>query len=147
MSFVPICYWLVAASTTKSFSFQVLFNQFSNFMDMFFLLMACSQFIPFLRIGLIYTYWGPLAFVTFVTMCREGVDDFRRFQRDREVNSSRYSKLTLRGKVSVSSEDLKVSRNITLRYLLDGGRHSTEVAFALHTQLALVRFLAFPKFY
>ena len=77
-------------------------------MDMFFLLMACSQFIPFLRIGLIYTYWGPLAFVTFVTMCREGVDDFRRFQRDREVNSSRYSKLTLRGKVSVSSEDLKV---------------------------------------
>ena len=77
---------------------------------MFFLLMACSQFIPFLRIGLIYTYWGPLCFVTFVTMCREGFDDFRRFQRDREVNSSRYSKLTQRGKVSISSAEIKVRR-------------------------------------
>ena len=28
-----------------------------------------------------------------------------------------------------------------------GGRHSTEVAFALHTQPPRVRFLAFPKFF
>ena len=91
------------------FLFQVLFNQFKNFMDMFFLLMACSQFIPFLRIGLIYTYWGPLMFVTFVTMCREGFDDFSRYRRDKEVNSSKYSKLTNRGTVAVASSDIKVT--------------------------------------
>ena len=51
--------------------------------------MACSQFIPQLRIGYLYTYWGPLCFVISVTMIREAIDDFRRFQRDREVNSSR----------------------------------------------------------
>jgi phospholipid-translocating ATPase len=76
---------------------------------MFFLLMASSQFIPALSIGPIYTYWGPLCFVTFVALCREAFDDFRRFQRDREVNSTRYSKLAPTGKVSVASSDLKVN--------------------------------------
>ena len=28
-----------------------------------------------------------------------------------------------------------------------GGRHSTEVAFGLHTQPSWVQFLAFPKFF
>ena len=70
--------------------------------------MACSQFIPALRIGYLYTYWGPLGFVISVTMIREAIDDFRRYKRDREVNSSRYVKLTLRGKVSVASSELKV---------------------------------------
>ncbi len=75
---------------------------------MFFLVMAVSQFIPQLRIGYLYTYWGPLGFVISVTMIREAIDDFRRYQRDREVNSSRYVKLTPRGRVSVASSDLKV---------------------------------------
>jgi phospholipid-translocating ATPase len=70
--------------------------------------MAVSQFIPQLRIGYLYTYWGPLGFVISVTMIREAIDDFRRYQRDREVNSSRYCKLTGRGRVSVASSDLKV---------------------------------------
>lgn len=75
---------------------------------MFFLIMACSQFIPALRIGYLYTYWGPLGFVISVTMIREAIDDFRRFKRDREVNSSRYVKLTMRGKISVASSEIKV---------------------------------------
>ena len=41
-------------------------------------------------------------------MIREAIDDFRRFQRDREVNAKRYDRLTSRGKVSVASSDLKV---------------------------------------
>ena len=67
-----------------------------------------SQFIPELRIGYLYTYWGPLGFVLSVTMIREAIDDFRRYQRDKEVNSSRYQKLTSRGKVSIASSELKV---------------------------------------
>lgn len=54
--------------------------------------MAISQFIPDVRIGYLYTYWGPLGFVLTVTICREAVDDIRRHQRDREVNSQKYRK-------------------------------------------------------
>ena len=88
--------------------FQVLYNQFKFFLNLFFLIMATSQFIPQLRIGYIYTYWAPLGFVIAVTMIREAIDDFRRYQRDKEVNGSRYTKLTNRGKISLPSSDLKV---------------------------------------
>ena len=70
--------------------------------------MALSQFIPQLRIGYLYTYWGPLGFVISVTMIREAIDDFRRFQRDKEVNSSKYVKLSHAGKTMINSSDIKV---------------------------------------
>lgn len=70
--------------------------------------MATSQFIPQLRIGYLYTYWAPLGFVISVALVRELIDDFRRFQRDREVNGSKYTKLTPHGRVVVASSQLKV---------------------------------------
>jgi phospholipid-translocating ATPase len=69
----------------------LLFEQFRVFLNLCFLIMALSQFVPSLRIGYLYTYWGPLGFVLFVTFCREAVDDIRRWKRDREVNSARYT--------------------------------------------------------
>ncbi|XP_066208424.1 probable phospholipid-transporting ATPase IIB isoform X3 [Saccopteryx leptura] len=39
---------------------------------------------------------------------REAIDEFRRFQRDKEVNSQLYSKLTVRGKMQVKSSDIQV---------------------------------------
>lgn len=71
----------------------VLFGQFRFFLNLYFLLMALSQFIPDIRIGYPYTYWGPLSFVLTVTICREAIDDYRRYQRDREVNSQKYKRL------------------------------------------------------
>ncbi|XP_059751064.1 probable phospholipid-transporting ATPase IIB isoform X6 [Balaenoptera ricei] len=47
-------------------------------------------------------------FVLAVTIMREATDEFRRFQRDKEVNSQLYSKLTVRGKVQVKSSDIQV---------------------------------------
>lgn len=38
----------------------VLYQQFKFFLNLYFLIMACSQFIPDIRIGYLYTYWGPL---------------------------------------------------------------------------------------
>ncbi|XP_059049095.1 probable phospholipid-transporting ATPase IIB [Achroia grisella] len=73
----------------------VLFEQFRFFLNMYFLVMACSQFIPSIRIGYLYTYWGPLSFVLAVTLFREAVDDFRRYRRDREVNRQRYDRIVL----------------------------------------------------
>lgn len=87
----------------------VLFHQFKFFLNLYFLLMAISQFIPEIRIGYLYTYWGPLGFVLTVTLIREAIDDIRRYSRDKEVNSQKYRKLTSQGVVQVPSSDIKVS--------------------------------------
>lgn len=89
----------------------VLFEQFRFFLNLYFLLMALSQFIPDIRIGYLYTYWGPLGFVLMVTICREAVDDLRRHQRDHEVNSQKYKRLSAthsNGYEMVPSSKLKV---------------------------------------
>lgn len=71
--------------------------------------MALSQFIPDVKIGYLYTYWGPLGFVLLVTIFREAIDDIRRNQRDREVNSQKYRRLMHNGGLEmVPSSKLKV---------------------------------------
>jgi phospholipid-translocating ATPase len=68
----------------------VLFNQFKFFFNLFFLLICLSQFIPPLKVGFLFTYISPLAFVLTVTLMKEAWDDFQRFQRDKEINNKRY---------------------------------------------------------
>uniref|UniRef100_A0A8C6XE34 Phospholipid-transporting ATPase n=1 Tax=Naja naja TaxID=35670 RepID=A0A8C6XE34_NAJNA len=86
----------------------VLYEQFKFFLNLYFLVVSCSQFVPALKIGYLYTYWAPLGFVLAVTILREAVDEFRRYKRDKEMNSQLYSKLTVRGKVQVKSSDIQV---------------------------------------
>uniref|UniRef100_A0A8C9WFE3 Phospholipid-transporting ATPase n=1 Tax=Scleropages formosus TaxID=113540 RepID=A0A8C9WFE3_SCLFO len=86
----------------------VLYQQFKFFLNLYFLVVACSQFVPHVKIGYLYTYWAPLGFVLAVTMVREAVDEVRRYRRDKEMNSQLYSKLTVRGKVQVKSSDIQV---------------------------------------
>ncbi|KAF9513516.1 hypothetical protein BS47DRAFT_1372504 [Hydnum rufescens UP504] len=68
----------------------VFYEQFKFFFNLYFLLVALSQFVPALKIGFIVTYVAPLAFVLAVTMGKEAYDDYKRFQRDREANSQTY---------------------------------------------------------
>ena len=93
--------------------------------------MAMSQFIPQLRIGYLYTYWGPLGFVISVTMIREATDDFRRFQRDKEVNSSKYVKLSHAGKTMISSSEIKVGDII---YVEKGSRVPADMVLLRTTE-------------
>ncbi|XP_052816784.1 probable phospholipid-transporting ATPase IIB [Mya arenaria] len=87
---------------------KVLFEQFKFFLNLYFLIMASSQFIPEIRIGYLYTYWGPLCFVLFVTMCREAVDDIRRYRRDKEANSQKFKMFTNSGIQHAPSSGIKV---------------------------------------
>ncbi|EFX85164.1 hypothetical protein DAPPUDRAFT_314296 [Daphnia pulex] len=87
---------------------MVLFQQFKFFLNLYFLIMAISQFIPEIRIGYLYTYWGPLCFVLFVTTVREAIDDFRRAQRDKEINCRLYKKLVPSGFELIPSSKIKV---------------------------------------
>ncbi|RXW18096.1 hypothetical protein EST38_g7764 [Candolleomyces aberdarensis] len=68
----------------------VFYEQFKFFFNLYFLLVALSQFVPALKIGFIVTYIAPLAFVLFVTIGKEAYDDYKRHQRDKEANSQRY---------------------------------------------------------
>ncbi|KAL5466774.1 hypothetical protein EMCRGX_G030923 [Ephydatia muelleri] len=92
-----------------SFIPKVLFEQFRFFLNLYFLVIAMTQFVSQLKIGYLYTYWGPLTFVIVVTMMRELYDDIKRYIRDKEVNVQQYYKLTKKGRVPVASSDIQVS--------------------------------------
>ena len=83
----------------------VLYNQFKYFFNMFYLLIAVSQFVPALKVGrdsrflnssdlsilgYLFTYVGPLALVLILTLVKEGSDDYKRYKRDKEANSTKY---------------------------------------------------------
>ena len=86
----------------------VFYEQFKFFFNLYFLLVALSQFVPqlrigespgpprecipfyHLRVGFLSTYVAPLAFVLTVTIGKEAHDDWKRNQRDHEANSAKY---------------------------------------------------------
>ncbi|KAL8279641.1 hypothetical protein RQP46_007954 [Phenoliferia psychrophenolica] len=68
----------------------VLYEQFKFFFNLYFLLVALSQFVPALRIGFLATYVVPLAFVLLVTIGKEAFDDYKRYLRDASANSTQY---------------------------------------------------------
>ncbi|RDA91600.1 hypothetical protein CP533_4622 [Ophiocordyceps camponoti-saundersi (nom. inval.)] len=79
-----------AKYTALTFLPITLYNEFSFFFNMYFLLVALSQAIPALRIGYLSTYIAPLAFVLLITMGKEAYDDIERRRRDTEANSEPY---------------------------------------------------------
>ena len=82
-----------ARYTPWSFLPLTLYNEFSFFFNLYFLLVALSQLIPALRIGYISTYIAPLAFVLSVTLGKEALDDVGRRRRDGEANAEGYTVL------------------------------------------------------
>ncbi len=85
-----------AKYTAWSFLPRTLYNEFSFFFNMYFLMVALSQAIPPLRIGYLSTYVAPLAFVLAITLGKEALDDIARRRRDAEANKEEYTVLRLR---------------------------------------------------
>mmetsp|Transcript_16613 Transcript_16613/g.15898 ORF Transcript_16613/g.15898 Transcript_16613/m.15898 type:complete len:101 (+) Transcript_16613:307-609(+) len=71
----------------------VLFNQFKYFYNLFYLAISLSQFIPILKVGFLFTYLGPLAFVLIMVLVKEAIEDIQRSKRDKEINSRKFSVL------------------------------------------------------
>ena len=90
-----------AKYTPLSFLPRTLYNEFSFFFNMYFLLVALSQVIPPLRIGYLSTYVAPLAFVLAITLGKEALDDIARRRRDAEANKAEYTVLRLRDRSQV----------------------------------------------
>ena len=88
----------------------VLFNQFKYFFNLFFLVVAISQFVEPLRVGFLFTFMAPLVFVLLLTMVKEGYDDIQRHNRDKTINKKTYKKLEAHtGRVlDITSESIRV---------------------------------------
>lgn len=86
----------------------VLYNQFKYFFNMFFLVLCLSQFVDALKIGLLFSFVAPLVFVLTLTLLKEGVDDMKRYFRDKELNSQLYRKLQGAGFQEIKAKDIKV---------------------------------------
>lgn len=84
-----------AKYTAFTFLPVTLYNEFSFFFNLYFLLVALSQVIPALQIGYLTTYIAPLAFVLVITMGKEAYDDIERRRRDNEANAEAYTVLNL----------------------------------------------------
>lgn len=76
-----------------SFLPVVLYNQFRYFFNLYFLLVSLSQLIPMLQVTYLITCLGPLSLVLTITLGKEALDDYRRYLRDKELNSQRYTRL------------------------------------------------------
>ncbi|KAL4995863.1 hypothetical protein BDV10DRAFT_173766 [Aspergillus recurvatus] len=84
-----------AKYTPWSFLPRTLYNEFSFFFNIYFLLVALSQIIPVLRIGYMSTYIAPLAFVVSISLGKEALDDIGRRRRDAEANAEEFPVLAL----------------------------------------------------
>lgn len=71
----------------------VLYEQFKFFFNLYFLLVALSQFLPPLKIGFLATYIAPLSFVLAITIGKEALDDYQRYKRDQDSNAAPFEVL------------------------------------------------------
>lgn len=110
-----------AKYTPWSFLPRTLYNEFSFFFNIYFLLVALSQIIPILRIGYMSSYIAPLAFVVSISLGKEALDDIGRRRRDAEANAEEFTILSLGNsnpnpiEVTKKSRDLKVGDVLKVR--------------------------------
>mmetsp|Transcript_12204 Transcript_12204/g.23149 ORF Transcript_12204/g.23149 Transcript_12204/m.23149 type:complete len:995 (+) Transcript_12204:1129-4113(+) len=100
--------------TVLTFLPLVLFNQFKDFFNLFFLGVVFTQFVPQLQVGFLFSYLAPLIFVLSVTLIKEAYDDFQRRQRDTLINSQQYTRITSKGTSVVKSKDMAVGHILEL---------------------------------
>jgi len=86
----------------------VLFHQFKIFLNLYFLIVACTQLVPSLRVGPLYAYWAPLGFVLCVTLLKEAYDDIKRYLRDKEANAQTFQRVSVNGVKYIASSDINV---------------------------------------
>ena len=95
---------------------KILYEQFRYFFNLYYLVVALSQFVPPLEIGLRFTYIAPLVFVLAITMAKEAYDDIQRWRTDRAINNVEYDRLLPGGGVErIKAMDLQVGHIIRVQ--------------------------------
>jgi len=92
-----------------------LYNQFKYFINIYFLAVALSQFIPILKVGFLFTYVAPLAFVVGLSLAKEAYDDIKRMIQDKSTNGEIFTRLLEDGTtINVKSSDICVGDFLVL---------------------------------
>ena len=92
ITFIPLC----------------LYNQFKFFNNQFYLLLAISQFFDEFKVGFLFSYIAPLVFVLVVTLTKEAIDDYKRYKRDKEQNTQKFTRIAHNGNRIINSADIRV---------------------------------------
>eukprot|EP00757_Euglenozoa_sp_SAG-D1_P016262 gene16262-4947_t len=92
-------------------------EQFAYFLNVYFLVVALTQFFPILQVGLLFAYVAPLVFVLVVSLTKEGYDDIIRYRRDKEANSEKFH-ILVKGKGGNAEEREVESREIKVGDIL-----------------------------
>ena len=97
----------------------VLFNQFKQFGNFFYLILSISQFFDDLVVGFLFTYISPLAIVVSISMLKELYDDINRRIEDKKTNSTLITVLK-QDKINNSFERIqKQARNLLIGDILE----------------------------
>ena len=91
-----------------------LFNEYKNFSNLYFLVLAITQLFPILSVGFIITYFGPIVVVLGLSLMKELWDHYKTIQKDNECNNEKFTKLTIEGEEQIRSRDVKVGDFIKL---------------------------------
>lgn len=91
-----------------SFPIYFLKEQLHYFFNVFFVLVGLSQLFSVFRVDNSFTYFAPLSAVLLVTMLKEALADFRRYQRDQEANSQMYRRMAGGQFESIPSSAIRV---------------------------------------
>ena len=95
--------------TLLTFFPRNLLEQFSRFMNLYFLLIACLQLWREVTPVNPITTWGPLIFILAVNAIKEAVDDYYRMKEDRRFNERRV-KVMREGKVEKACRERERAR-------------------------------------
>ncbi|XP_010481763.1 PREDICTED: phospholipid-transporting ATPase 2 [Camelina sativa] len=92
-----------------------LWEQFSRFMNQYFLLIACLQLWSLITPVNPASTWGPLIFIFAVSASKEAWDDYHRFLSDKKANEKEVWIVKQGIKKHIQAQDIQVGNIVWLR--------------------------------
>ncbi|KAM7493378.1 hypothetical protein LguiB_027987 [Lonicera macranthoides] len=101
--------------TVLNFLPKNLWEQFSRFMNQYFLLIACLQLWSLITPVNPASTWGPLIFIFAVSATKEAWDDYNRFLSDKKANEKEVWVVKQGVKKHIKAQDIRVGNIVWLR--------------------------------
>ena len=91
-----------------------LFDQYKYFGNLYFLLLAITQFFDSLKVGFMITYIGPIIIILGFSLAKELWDHFNTWKKDEEYNNEQFMVLRKGRWIKLSSANIKVGDLVKL---------------------------------
>ncbi|KAL0908998.1 hypothetical protein M5K25_023517 [Dendrobium thyrsiflorum] len=101
--------------TILNFLPKNLLEQFSRFMNQYFLLIACLQLWPLITPVNPASTWGPLIFIFAVSATKEAWDDYNRYLSDKKANERKVWVVKEGTRIQIEAQDIHVGNIVWLR--------------------------------